>query len=90
MNNESKDMTSAASAISIEATPPSGSGQEIDQEQRYRASAYGLLAGMLRAAPDQVLLDRLGGLGDAGEVQFFCGVGCPKSSVISGGAERAA
>jgi len=65
MNNESKDMTSAASAIiSNEATTL---GSEIDQEQRYRASAYGLLAGVLRAAPDQAMLDRLSGLGNAGE-----------------------
>lgn len=67
MNNETKDMTSAASAISIEATTLTDSGQEIDQEQRYRASAYGLLAGLLRAAPDQAMLDRLSGLGNAGE-----------------------
>lgn len=32
---------------------------EIDQEQRYRASAYGLLAALLRASPEQALLDQL-------------------------------
>ncbi len=32
---------------------------EIQDEQRYRAGAYGLLAALLRAAPDQALLDRL-------------------------------
>ena len=67
MNNECKDMTSAASAISIEANTLSNPEFEINQEQRYRASAYGLLAGILRAAPDQVMLDRLSGLGNAGE-----------------------
>jgi len=34
----------------------------IENEQRYRAAAYGLLAAMLRAAPDQALLDHLGKL----------------------------
>ena len=31
----------------------------IDQEQQYRASAYALIAALLRAAPDQSMLDRL-------------------------------
>jgi TorA maturation chaperone TorD len=31
----------------------------IENEQRYRASAYALLAAMLRTAPDQALLDHL-------------------------------
>ena len=35
---------------------------EIDEEQRYRASAYALIAALLRAAPDQAMLDRLGSL----------------------------
>jgi TorA maturation chaperone TorD len=35
---------------------------EIDEEQHYRASAYALVAALLRAAPDQEMLDRLGGL----------------------------
>jgi len=34
----------------------------IENEQRYRAAAYSLLAAMLRAAPDQALLDQLGKL----------------------------
>ncbi len=38
----------------------------IDQEQRYRASAYGLLAALLRAAPDRALLDHLGELAPDG------------------------
>ena len=29
----------------------------LENEQRYRASAYALLAALLRAAPDQALLD---------------------------------
>jgi TorA maturation chaperone TorD len=37
--------------------PTSDAG--IQDEQRYRAGAYGLLAALLRAAPDQALLDRL-------------------------------
>ena len=40
---------------------------EIETEQQYRASAYGLLAALLRAAPDQALLDRLGQLSPGGE-----------------------
>jgi len=35
---------------------------EIDEEQRYRASAYSLIAALLRSTPDQAMLDRLGGL----------------------------
>jgi TorA maturation chaperone TorD len=34
----------------------------IDEEQQYRASAYALIAALLRAAPDQAMLDRLDGL----------------------------
>jgi TorA maturation chaperone TorD len=67
MNNETKNMTSTAAAFTQEATELADTGQAIDQEQRYRASAYGLLAGLLRAAPDQALLDQLSGLGNAGE-----------------------
>ena len=36
--------------------------QTIEDEQRYRASAYALLAGLLRAAPDQALLDTVSSL----------------------------
>ncbi len=34
----------------------------IDEEQQYRASAYALIAALLRAVPDQQMLDRLDGL----------------------------
>ena len=34
----------------------------LENEQRYRASAYALLAALLRAAPDQALLDHVSGL----------------------------
>ena len=34
----------------------------LENEQRYRASAYALLAALLRAAPDQALLDYVNGL----------------------------
>ncbi len=36
--------------------------ETIEQEQRYRASAYALLAALLRATPDQALLDRVAAL----------------------------
>ncbi len=39
----------------------------IENEQRYRASAYGLLAALLRAPPDQALLDRLQALSPQGD-----------------------
>ena len=39
----------------------------IENEQRYRAAAYSLLAAMLRAAPDQALLDHLGKLSPDGD-----------------------
>ena len=41
----------------------------IEEEQVYRASAYSLLAALLRAAPDQALLDRLEQLSPQGEVE---------------------
>jgi TorA maturation chaperone TorD len=41
--------------------------QTIEDEQRYRASAYALLAGLLRAAPDQALLDYVSGLSPDGD-----------------------
>jgi hypothetical protein len=43
--------------------------QTIEDEQRYRASAYALLAGLLRAAPDQALLDYVSGLSPDGDDQ---------------------
>ena len=74
MNNNIKDMTSNA-AISIDANELAGGRAEspgsagmsgsisIDEEQRYRASAYSLLAGLFRSPPDQALLEQLSGLG---------------------------
>ena len=38
---------------------PTTDGEVIEQEQRYRASAYALLAALLRAPPEQALLDHL-------------------------------
>lgn len=37
-------------------------GEIIEQEQRYRASAYALLAALLRAPPEQALLDHVAAL----------------------------
>ena len=71
VNNESEDMTSTATALSIEATellggqPGEVEDEIISEEQRYRASAYGLLAALLRTAPDQTMLDQLSDLCDA-------------------------
>jgi len=39
----------------------------IEEEQRYRASAWALLAALLRAAPDQALLDHVGKLSPDGD-----------------------
>ncbi len=36
--------------------------ETLDEEQLYRASAYGLIAALLRATPDQDMLERLTGL----------------------------
>ncbi|MCZ6488755.1 MAG: molecular chaperone TorD family protein [Gammaproteobacteria bacterium] len=36
--------------------------EALDEEQIYRASAYGLIAALLRSAPDQDMLERLTGL----------------------------
>ena len=38
---------------------PIAAGGTLEDEQRYRAGAYGLLAALLRAAPEQALLDHL-------------------------------
>lgn len=46
---------------------PGADNQTIEDEQRYRASAYALLAGLLRAAPDQALLDTVSGLSPDGD-----------------------
>ncbi|MCP4185990.1 MAG: molecular chaperone TorD family protein, partial [Gammaproteobacteria bacterium] len=70
INNETKDMTSAATALNIEANELADTGSAagyVEQEQRYRASAYGLLAALLRASPDQAMLDHLAGLSGGGE-----------------------
>ena len=39
-----------------------GEENSIDEEQQYRASAYSLLAALLRSSPDSQILDRLAGL----------------------------
>ncbi len=39
----------------------------IEDEQRYRASAYGLLAALLRAPPDRAMLDYVGDLSPEGD-----------------------
>jgi TorA maturation chaperone TorD len=46
---------------------PGADNQTIEEEQRYRASAYALLAGLLRAAPDQALLDTVSSLSPEGD-----------------------
>ena len=46
---------------------PSADNQAIEDEQRYRASAYALLAALLRAAPEQALLDHVSELLPGGD-----------------------
>ena len=46
---------------------PSADNVLLESEQRYRASAYALLAALLRAAPDQALLDHLRTLSPTGD-----------------------
>ena len=38
---------------------PTATDDHLEDEQRYRAGAYGLLAALLRATPEQALLDHL-------------------------------
>ena len=38
---------------------PTAADEDLEDEQRYRAGAYGLLAALLRATPEQALLDHL-------------------------------
>jgi TorA maturation chaperone TorD len=75
---ENNNMTSQAQALVLEEMdqkssvevrfdPPasvnhSSTDKPIDEEQQYRASAYALIAALLRAVPDQQMLDRLDGL----------------------------
>jgi len=40
-------------------TMPTADNETLENEQRYRAGAYGLLAALLRAVPEQPLLDHL-------------------------------
>lgn len=77
-NGEESNMTSQAQALVLEEMDqkssvevrfdPTASANHsptdhpIDEEQQYRASAYALIAALLRAAPDQQMLDRLDGL----------------------------
>ena len=42
----------------------------IEAEQRYRASAWALLAALLRATPDQALLDHVGTLSPEGDEEL--------------------
>ena len=42
----------------------------LESEQRYRASAYALLAALLRSPPDQALLDHLTTLSPAGDADL--------------------
>ncbi len=74
INNETKDMTSTAPALSIEVddlldvSPAAVPDAEVmNEEQQYRAAAYSLLAALLRKAPDQAMLDHLSALSDSCE-----------------------
>jgi len=63
-NKNCESMTPPALNIALDpeeyAGPPLGKAVVeplLDEEQNYRAAAYGLLAALLRSAPDQALLD---------------------------------
>ncbi|MDH5354888.1 MAG: molecular chaperone TorD family protein [Gammaproteobacteria bacterium] len=61
-NNEIDDTTLSAPALAGEYPD---SDTSVCEEQRYRASAYGLLAALLRSSPDQAMLGQLCGLCEA-------------------------
>ena len=77
-SEENNNMTSQAQALVLEEMDQASSVEvrfdprasanhsptdhPVDEEQQYRASAYALIAALLRAAPDQQMLDRLDGL----------------------------
>jgi TorA maturation chaperone TorD len=48
---------------------PTAADGALEDEQRYRAGAYGLLAALLRAVPDQMLLDHLVTLSPQSDVE---------------------
>lgn len=49
---------------------PSAENETIEAEQRYRASAWALLAALLRATPDQSLLDHVSTLSPEGDAEL--------------------
>ncbi len=73
-SDENNKMTSQAQALVLEEIDqrscvdvsfdarPATNPAEIDEEQHYRASAYALIAAILRTSPDQEMLDRLASL----------------------------
>lgn len=50
--------------LSSDATRLSAESSMVTQEDRYRSGVYGLLAGLLRSAPNQAALDRVAGFAD--------------------------
>ena len=77
-SEENNNMTSQAQALVLEemdqqnsvevrfdapaSANPNANREPVDEEQQYRASAYALIAALLRVVPDQQMLDRLDGL----------------------------
>jgi TorA maturation chaperone TorD len=71
VSDENNKMTAQAQTLildevdqqkSVDVFFKSSTAEAIDEEQLYRASAYGLIAALLRATPDQKMLDHLTGL----------------------------
>ena len=73
VNDENNKMTAQAQAVDLDEcegqqsvdvsfAAHSATATTIEAEQLYRASAYGLIAALLRVAPDQHMLDHLTGL----------------------------
>lgn len=50
--------------LSSDATRLSAESSMVTQEDRYRSGVYGLLAGLLRSAPNQAALDRVAGFAE--------------------------
>ena len=63
MTNQSQasQFSGFQTGLSVDADAPRTGESMVTEEDRHRSGAYGLLAGLLRSAPDQSALDRVAG-----------------------------
>lgn len=59
--NQAIQVSDFQAGLSSDDGPSSANGNRVTEEDQYRAGIYGLLAGLLRSAPDQPALDQVAG-----------------------------